>query len=208
MKQLLSIFLIFSLLACKNKSERTFVLPSDDEINSIIEAVIYQDSLPVFKDYKHFNSGRTKPDTIAIDLRKIILTFPTTGVPPPPTLNSTPISMLDLLSPEVSGKEFFNKSDSSYIIYQNKHLKSFVIAKSISSKLLVTTYSRELKKWETKYFIQYYDLSIPILSTDKKKAYVEITYNCSGLCGSGKAVYLEKINNKWIIISSEMTWIS
>ena len=208
MKQLFSIFLVFSLLACKNKTEKTFVLPSDDEINSIVEAVIYQDSLPVLKDSTLFQRYRKNTDKLSVDLRKIKLIFPdkTLKIQPPPPPNS--LSVSDLLNLMLNGNRFFNKNDSLGIVYQNEHIKSFIIDERISIKVLATTYVEERKKRETLNNIQYYDLSIPIFSTDRKRAYVEVNFNCSGLCGGGEAIYLEKINNKWKIVDKKMTWIS
>lgn len=191
------------LLACKNKPEKTFVIPSDNEINSIIEAVIYQDSLPVLKDDVKINIEQIQ---LVIDLRKLILTLPdTTRLPPPPDPKT--ISMPNLLSEKVKGKTFFTKFDSSFILFQNHNLKSFTINKKISNKILETTIAEEQLKETSRKPFQFYELTIPIISFDCKRAYVEKTFNHLGQhgkiserFGDTTAIYLEKINNKWRII--------
>jgi hypothetical protein len=48
---------------------------------------------------------------------------------------------------------------------------------------------------------------IPIFNDDKTLAWVEYFFNCSS-CGYGKNVLFRKINNKWVIIDSYVTWQS
>ena len=48
---------------------------------------------------------------------------------------------------------------------------------------------------------------IPIFNDDKTLAWVEYFFNCAS-CGYGKNVLFRKINNKWIIIDSYVTWHS
>jgi hypothetical protein len=201
MKNAYCISLIFISLACKNKPEKTFVLPSDDEINSIVEAVIYQDSLPVLKEQKFDTRSQYYRSPIATDLTNLDILVVDSLV------ENT--SLNDLLKIEkINGRLFFDKSDSLYLVFQKKYLNSFSINKQLSSKLLTTTSLEESERKKDIKFSTYYDLTIPILSTDKKKAYVELTFHCTGLCGNGSAFYLEKVNNKWQIIGRVFLWIS
>lgn len=82
-----------------------------------------------------------------------------------------------------------------------------VIDKSISQALLTTTFSKERQKRNTGLENHYYDLTIPILSADNRKAYIELTNNCNG-CGGATAFYLEKINDKWTIVGWEGRWMN
>ena len=64
-------------------------------------------------------------------------------------------------------------------------------------------YEQKNKRSQGKSY-RFYDLTIPIFSSDMNKAYVELT-----LYGSGaQALYLEKINSKWTIIRRIGLWIS
>lgn len=54
----------------------------------------------------------------------------------------------------------------------------------------------------------YYIMTIPILSKDNQKAYVELNLYCGSLCGAGMSIYLQKLNGKWTIIHPRDTWIS
>lgn len=200
MKQITSILLIFIALACKNKPKKTFVLPSDYEINSIVEAVIYQDSLPVLKD-KHYKSKLIK--FLAIDLTNLRIFFPDTTLnyPPPPDIGN--ISMRDLIRIQANEKPFFQDSDSSFIIYQTRHLKSFLLKNQMFTRLNLTTTKSEKENWRTGHM--YFSSTIPVLSLDRKHAYVERDFHCTD-CGGGNAIYLNKINNKWIIVDRRTTW--
>ncbi|WP_452601970.1 hypothetical protein [Pontimicrobium sp. MEBiC06410] len=51
-------------------------------------------------------------------------------------------------------------------------------------------------------------ISFPLISVNEKKAIVYGMYICGGLCGSGGLFFLEKINNKWIIVKYEIRWVS
>ena len=51
-------------------------------------------------------------------------------------------------------------------------------------------------------------ISVPLISTDGKKAIVYGSYICGSLCGSGGVFHLEKINGKWKIADYVIRWIS
>ena len=54
----------------------------------------------------------------------------------------------------------------------------------------------------------YYQFFTPLISSDGLIAVVSIDFICSGLCGQGNYVFLQKQNNKWVKIGSIVTWIS
>jgi hypothetical protein len=200
MKYLLSILFIFNLLSCKNKSEKTFVLPSDDEINSIIEAVIYQDSLPVLK-YRNYTKESDRFLAIDLENLKIFFPDPVLNYPPPSDFN---VSIEYLISGSFNEKPFFQDTDSSFIIYQTRHLKSLVLKKETTVGMNIITSNVKKTSWNSSNNL-YYSFTIPVLSLNHKRAYVERDFNCPD-CGYGRAIYLEKINNKWVIIGRKMTW--
>lgn len=52
-------------------------------------------------------------------------------------------------------------------------------------------------------------MTLPVFSKDNKIAYVELNHYCSGgLCGSGQAIYLKKLNGRWVVSFKRMTWMS
>ena len=55
----------------------------------------------------------------------------------------------------------------------------------------------------------FYQMTLPVFSKDNKIAYVEFNHFCSGgLCGSGQAIYLKKLNGRWVVSFKRMTWMS
>ena len=115
--------------------------------------------------------------------------------------------MWNLLNEEIKGKSFFTKYDSLCIIFQNRNLKSFVINKKILNSIFKTTIAEEQHKETLTKPFQFYELTIPIMSFDRKRAYIEKTFNhisqhgkISERFGDTTAIYLEKIDNKWKII--------
>lgn len=102
---------------------------------------------------------------------------------------------------------FFNKTDSLYIQFQNENLINYIISKSVSDKFLTTNFEL-IKKQKTNEQFIYTFSTIPIISLNGKKAYLELSIKCIGLCGTGYEIYLEKINGKWIISNCRKAWES
>lgn len=168
--------------------------PDKKDINDIIETVVSQDGLP-FRDTSILN-----PSALSIDLRKIRVIVPDIRGDVPPPVDHTTVSIFDLFNSLVNHQRFFDQTDSSYFLFQNNSIKEFSIDKTIAEKLAATTtLSEQQRENELGNPIHYYDLTIPILSADNKKAYVEWTTNCSG-CGGVTAFYLEKSKDKWTIV--------
>jgi hypothetical protein len=42
----------------------------------------------------------------------------------------------------------------------------------------------------------------------KESGRLDVGYRCGGKCGLGYSVYIKKINDKWVIVKVEETWIS
>ena len=103
---------------------------------------------------------------------------------------------------------FFTSKDSLCLLQQNLNPKKLKIDKNFAEKLNLTTKEEELNKRKTDRKYNYFEITMPIFSLDKNKAYLEINHYCGGLCGSGKSIFLKKINGKWKIIDKWRTWIS
>ena len=50
MKVPLLIILLITLGSCSQRDQIVFSMPTEEELNKIVEAVILQDSLPIFRD--------------------------------------------------------------------------------------------------------------------------------------------------------------
>ncbi len=203
MKQVVFLFMILSFVKCQNKTvERELDSNTIIEINKIVEAVILQDSLDVFK-------GNENNNIFLNELKKITVQIPNKnrgGSDFPPI--SGHININDLLNIEIMDEIFFSSKDSIALLEQNSFPEKLEINKAIfeSFNLIILDDDSVLNK--SKRRNNYYILSIPIFSLDKQKAYVELEYYCGGLCGSGKGIYLKKINGNWFIIEKSTIWMS
>ncbi|MCE7040783.1 hypothetical protein [Dyadobacter sp. CY312] len=67
----------------------------------------------------------------------------------------------------------------------------------------------EYENWEAKYPKFAGELSFSKIYFDKKKekAIMTVEYGCGSKCGLGY-LYLENVNQKWIVIKVESTWIA
>lgn len=102
----------------------------------------------------------------------------------------------------------FLSEDSLVILAQNSNPSIMEIDKVISLKLNSTTFEIELEKRNEGKEYDFYSLSIPIISLDRHRAYVELKHRCGHLCGNGKGFYLSKVDGKWMIVKQWRTWTS
>ena len=198
-KLIFSAFIFF--VGCNNNSRQGFLPADKKDINEIVEAVVHQDSLPFLK------GGAQGSIPLSINLRKLYVAVPDTtrGVPPP--ADHSTVSIFNLFNSLVNQQRFFERADSSYFIFQNNSIDSFIIDKTITENIATTTFAEMQQKNNPKHFARYYDLTIPILSSNQKKAYIELTNNCSG-CGGATAFYLERINGKWTVAGWQSLWMN
>ena len=105
-------------------------------------------------------------------------------------------------------KFFFSKSDSLYIEFQSKNLNAFKLAEKDFKEVDISSAEELRKNIKIEKYFSYYYATIPIISLDGKKAYLKYVLNCSGLCGSGYRVFLEKKNGKWIVVKYHEEWVS
>ncbi|RYX82841.1 hypothetical protein EON73_04120, partial [bacterium] len=168
---------------------RTFATPQRQEIINIIEAVIYQDSLPVFKTNLYRDtiidvSGnkiiRHSPlYPLSADLRKLSIKIPdlTKKILIPPNFDSVSVFRLlgefGLIKSKSNRNPIFSEKDYNYLLFQNTVLIKFVIKNNFRDSLILTTDAEQQKKRENGIPRRYFDITVPILSPDRTKAYVE-----------------------------------
>ncbi|MDR3008195.1 MAG: hypothetical protein LBV59_09700 [Sphingobacterium sp.] len=98
-----------------------------------------------------------------------------------------------------------SQQDSTGYLKQVKGKDTVFIPLQIKKKYNVAYH----KKTEmTEQFPSRYTFHLPIMSHDRKKAFVSLDYVCGALCGQGYDFILEKINGKWKVIKRDYTWIS
>jgi hypothetical protein len=200
MTKLIITISLFLLLGCRdNNSTQSFSKVDKKDINEIVKAIVNQNNLPFHKT--------NKPETIplSINLRKLRVTVPDTTTEVPPPVDHNTVSIFKLFNSLVEHQRFFARIDSSFFLFQNTSVDSFIIDKTMTEKLVTTTFYEQQQKAASNLTLRYYDLTIPILSADQRKAYIELTNNCSG-CGGATAFFLEKTNSKWIIAGWRSLW--
>ncbi|MBW1655512.1 hypothetical protein [Flavobacterium quisquiliarum] len=203
MKNIIFIFIVLTFYNCQNKKEN-YNLSAEKikDINEVVEAVIIQDSLDVFsknEDSAMFCNELKKLNIFIPEKRKDGIPQP----PPPPQ----DIYITSLLSDKTAG-ETFSPKDSLYLLNQNLNPEKLEIEDKLINKLNSTTIEEMLTKRKKHQLYRFYQMTIPVFSIDRKLAYIQLNYHCAGLCGSGKAIYLKKVNGKWKIIEKWETWIS
>jgi len=199
------IFICLLFANCKkNKSE--FENSEIKDINEIVKIVILEDSLNVLKsesESKMFCENFIKLDIYIPEKRK-----ENEPIPPPPKPSFNDVSIEDLLNNKIENQMFFTSKDSIFLLEQNLKPNKLKIENEIIEKINATSKNIELEKKKIGKSYNYYEMTIPIFSKDKQKAYLELNHYCDGLCGSGKSIYLKMINGKWKIVAKRKSWIS
>lgn len=194
------ICLSFLFFSCQEKKE-IFTAPTIEAINKVVEAVIYKDSLPVFKN-------DTSKNRICIRLNKIdvkVMPSRKAGELIAPEEPGNYVYVQKLLYSSKKHSTYFPKKDSTYLLYQNEVNKSVDIDLGFSKKL--KTISFEESQADKYGSIPYYTLSIPIFSKDGNTAYVEGNHYFGG-DGGGWALVLKRKNGEWEITDYFRTWFS
>jgi hypothetical protein len=194
----------FTLLVCliafacsQVQQDEKYKLPSENEINEVVQAVVIQDSL--FYDDK---SGIP----LATDLYKLEIYFHDTikyGQNPPrlPWINN----FYELVGIHGNNASFTSQ-DSSYLIYQNKNLLEFRLDTTKFNNLILTTRLEQESKLKAREKTKFYYFSIPLFNNDQSIAYVELSFVCRKLCGYGNGFVLEKRNGIWGIVRKDTKW--
>lgn len=191
-----------------------YSLPDSNDIEEIIATIITDDRIPVLKYdvppdtlYAEDNTSRVVfpiKHRFSTDLEKLNIFFSLPQKDKDMEL-SPPLPFHCVYFKNIVQEEaqMFTASDSAYVSYQNDSLNRFLIKGDIINKIHTTTSEKQAGKEE-----EYFSCSIPVFSADKKKAYVELTHNCYGLCGSANLYLLAKTNNTWKIVKRRTLWIS
>lgn len=195
--------IIIAFCSCQNKKEEMNINSEDiKNINEIVDAIIIQDSLNVF--------SKSKDSTMfCSELRRLNIYIPekrSDGLTPPPPPQD--IYITELVNSKAREKSFFSSKDSLYLLKQNSNPERLKIEENLINTLNVTTIKKAQTQRKIVERFRFYDMTIPVMSLDRQKAYVQLGYHCGSLCGNGKAIYLKKINGKWKIIQKWETWIS
>lgn len=173
-------------------------------MNAIIKTLINSDSLEVARYL-----GNKEKISFCEDLQKLKIDHVEKGKLPKKQEGESELIEFLIGFPDIpQEKFFFSKSDSLYIEFQNKNFKAFKLSQNDFKEVAVRS-AKEIRSdsKNVKYF-SYYCATIPIVSLDHKRAYVKYTLNCSGLCGYGYRVFLEKRKGKWIVAKFREEWVS
>lgn len=201
MKKTLFIFTFLIVVSCgNNKTEYVFDSEKTDNTNKIIQTLISNKNLNVFNS--------SIPVCKELIGNAIYEPIPINGIIKFPPKKYKFIRINELLQKEVDGKVFFNPKDSTFIANQNLNPKKINIDIKILPKVKITTLKEQKLKIKNSEQINFYLINIPIFSSDNNKAYIEVDKICSGECGYGTEIYLEKLNGKWKIIKSKLSWIN
>jgi len=189
-KYLLILNLLFVFACSRPTPKQTFPIPSKNDINEIVKAVILHDSLT--------EAGVP----LSVDLEKKLVYTPKSRSYPPPedplslNVNGRPIS--DIID-SINGSDRLNAQDSLYILFQNDILTTFKIEPIFSKNLKYTSKLQQKNDYEKGKSFNFYEISIPIFSLDQQKVFVELTHFCSRWCVESKTIILKKTNGKWTI---------
>lgn len=206
MKNILLILLISLLFTkCKNTNEIESDSTKIKDINEIVRTIVLEDSLNVLKKDKEsimLCENLIRLNIIVIDKNKDKNTI----VLPRSYFNQ--ISIDELLNKKIENNLFFNPSDSLFLLNQNINTEKIKINEKNIEKINLTSIEKEIGKRKANQKYSFYQMTIPVFSKDKQKAYLELNHYCGRLCASGKSIYLKKINGKWKIIYKIETWVS
>jgi len=176
-------------------------LPTDGEINSVIKTIIDNDTTIISekdRELAHFS----------IDLQKYNVRLPHKCDSCIDLNFVYDIAISQLLYEPVSNAPFFSKIDSTYFLYQNDSIKSATIDTALFNGYKLLSIKEIHKRFKTADRFAYYQFSIPYFSIDRTKAHVEFSFVCGSLCGQSGIYLLEKVNNKWVIVSTHIVSIS
>ncbi|MGL4632512.1 MAG: hypothetical protein ACRCVT_15020 [Leadbetterella sp.] len=198
----LLILLILLFTKCKNNTtEAEFNSKRVKDVNEIIKTIIWEDSLNILKD-------NPKSSMFCEELVKLEVYIPEAiknSLPPPPPMFDR-VSIKDLLNKRIENEVFFSAEDSLILLNQNQYKLN--IGNELAAKINLTTREQEFDKRKLNDSYNYYEMTIPIFSKDNKKAFIQLINKCGKRCGSGKGIFLRKVNEKWKIVDYCCKWLS
>lgn len=197
--------LSFYFLNCESKKDNFQIgTQRANKIENIVKAVMIQDSLNVFIDNNESNyfcedlSKLNIKLTEKVNKRKGVLPLP----------HSVVVQVEYLISKKVNNDLFFTVKDTASIYIQNKYPEMFKLnIENFKDVNFISLETAKKKRRNNEYF-NFYSVSIPIFSSDNRKAYLQVMHICGSLCGSGQDVFLEKIRGKWTIVDKFESWVN
>jgi hypothetical protein len=186
------VLFLFAYTGCGPKIN--YKTPPDSEINNIAEAVVSQEDLPILKR----PGGVTIGYRLSKELRKIQIIDKDKADAVLPPLDFNKIYFYNLIP-----SKYFEANDRDFLLFQNSILPTFILSKNLQNKLNITTFEEQADNKKAGKSIAFYDLSVPIFSADLTTAFVEVTFNCPGLCGEVTGLFLKRVDGKWFIVGSE-----
>jgi hypothetical protein len=201
MKKNIFLFTFLIVISCGNdKTEYVFDSEKINNTNKIIQTLI--------SDKKSNISKNSIPICIELIGNTIYEPIATNGIIKLPPKAYKFIQIKELLEKKVNGELFFSPKDSIFIATQNLNPKKLNINKNILANFKTTTLKEQESKIKNSEQVDFYLINVPVFSSDNNKAYIEVDKKCSGECGYGTEIYLEKINGKWKIIEYKQSWIN
>ena len=203
-------FLVALLFFGCRTAEKQYPIPSKKDINEIVKAVISQQTIADRFD----STGKVitgKPGIarfnplddlhLDIDLSRPWSTGDT-------ALNH--INIESLFTPQRNAG--FLKKDSLYVVFQCRIQKDLKIDTAELPNRIFTS-DAKIKairnRSRQEYFsYYYYQISVPLFSSDQKQAYVMLDSYYRRSQAVGYAFVLKKINGKWKIVKQDITWIT
>ena len=179
MKQILVLIFITVLLACHRPKEQEKYfnsLPNNDLINEIIKATIKSDSLL-------FENGISKKLTNILVCKYELNLNDSIPIPPPPPNGIYLHTLLQLLNSNTSTDQLYN--DSIFYFLQSNRASKYIINDSIY--LRFNDQSNRI-----------YEFTVPILSFDMKRAYVEYWSNFGPYNRQKYSTILLREGDKWV----------
>jgi len=231
MRVLFTIILIGILSLSCNRHNDSFVVPSDDDINKVIQTVVQTNHFPPLKSWNKdgvvfahdsFKLFVYRKEPIFIGLIKYLVihndSFGRVIFEKASDRAIIEKAIIDYKRDSVGFRtiyisnlleldykeKFFNFKDTSYLFFQNRNFGNSKIDKSrvCQYRFISLDSIKYLKKGH------YVTLSIPLFSSDLNRACVMIDYHGPFSDGSGIAIFLKRQNGKWTIIGCKLAWIS
>jgi len=190
--KLLAYYIIFllSLFSCKgDKKNVADSLPTEKDINEVIKAIVFHKGLHIASENSRSPIATELKNRVIIDRRK------NSEIHRGPRKSIDTLAIADLTeSTNSTIKHFFNNDDWQFIKLQNNNAVQKLSPK-IFGNLKFTTIHEKHEDW-------YFYFSVPIFSSDLKRAYVHYNGIYHDYCNDGTAYFLEKKNGKWEIIEN------
>jgi hypothetical protein len=198
------IFIVLTMNFCtpnKSVDRPKYTLPSDHEINEVVKTIIESDTAIISEKDRRLAY-------FSIDLQKYNVRLPSKCDSCIDLNFYYDIAISQLLYESVLKKPYFSKTDSLYFLYQNDSLKSAELNAKLFSNYKLLPIKEINKRFKTDDRFAYYQFSIPYFSLDRTKAHVEFSFVCGSLCGQSGIFLLQKVNSKWVIVSTDIVSIS